>query len=582
MTDRLVKPYFETIDQLEDVSSSLAMPVKVAPSSVVSYKLNDQSGSNADSPSNKLTFQRNFAPGLAINRCMILESTCYAEFRDTYSGAGGVYPTLHVGGAVGPLVSIKDAYPLQKCLSSLSVSVNSNPLNYESGIFNTAFAKMVSQDDKAEHQDGTAIKNNTCASYNAQDPAYAGIESSFTDRLKGNSRFEIKLVSVAPVVAGANDEDDACVVKVQITLREPLLHPYLSLSSEEGFQGAFTQLHSLAVDMNVQNSNSPFVFRTRGNATAVATKTYLGKSYLYVLAYQPPVGMTLPKRNCIPMLVPSYAPQSVPAIADGDDASIESPVRNLSRCPEYMVVYFRKKAGGALDHSLAIQEIALNWDNKSNLLTDFSQWQLYDMSKRAGCEQSWDEFRGSAMIAGGTASTPTVGSYMVIPVAELASQLGTSPGVVGSKDCSIRVSVKNTSGANITNTDIEMIFATLDPAVFVTEEGSSRIVMDLLSQGDVIKSLEAHKQEQGHFDARYIGGNWLSKLGKGLKRALPTLKKLGSAGLKFGAMTNPDPRSRALMEVGAQALGSGTVIASGLGRVNASSYLPKNKDNRFK
>lgn len=583
-TDRFIAPQFDLDERVAGISSQAPFAVKFGPSSSVNYVLNDSSASSADNPSTKLSFNRNFDTSLFLDRVFRLRASSITKFDSTFTADAGVW-----GRHLGKDFTIKGPFPLQRMVKNSMVSINGTPHTIENNIYLEALSRMVDEEDLAEASDFSAVMHQKYLALLEGDPANGYGNTAFADSLKPNNRFNIN-VAVAPKVAGATNAGDACEVTITMTLCEPIFHPYLLLSNSRGNQAAFTQVQSVTIDLTMDANASPLLFKA-GIITANSQSSHLADAKIDVTGFRAPDGYKAPSRNVIPYLQPSFAPTNVPAINNGASQKVNSVVRNLTRVPEFLYIYFRKKNGDqyhAPDNSLVFQDISINWDNQSNLLSELPQEALYSKTKMNGCNLSWAEFSGSEQYAalptvattgnGVAVDAPltltsavsypnpavqaTMGGYLLFAFAQdIPCKIGSSPGTVGPRDLSVSVTAYNQTGADIAANTYEMVMVTLDASLFITEAGSSKTSSDLLSGRDALEVMKMTPSYQMSSDLM-IGGSWLSKAWKGVKKGVKSAVKVVAPVAKQILASSGDPRAEAAAGV-LGALGAGSMVAGG-------------------
>lgn len=234
----------------------------------------------------------------------------------------------------------------------------------------------------------------------------------------------------------------------------------------------------------------------------------------------------------------------------------------LNQVPDKLMMFIRKPLASQTakdaDFFLPITGCKINWNNQSGLLSNATAYDLYRYSRKAGSNQSWQEFSGKAYKAspaGGSGSQVyTSGSMLMLNFAEdlQITEDWYAPSSIGNFNLQIELQVNNTYGAQ----DYEVVLITVNSGVLVTERGSTSIFTAVLDKNTV---LDASQKEaySGNDVKRMIGGGFLDTLksvaGKVLPKALPVAKAiLGNMDNKYAKM-------------GSEVLGSMGYGASGAG-----------------
>ena len=97
---------------------------------------------------------------------------------------------------------------------------------------------------------------------------------------------------------------------------------------------------------------------------------------------------------------------------EATDQVYSSSTISLNQIPDKLIIFLRRKNRNwyNTDSFLAINNININWNNQTGLLSSFDQESLWRMSREAGSNQSWDEFRGYAYRPSDVADEKTNGS----------------------------------------------------------------------------------------------------------------------------------------------------------------------------
>ena len=169
---------------------------------------------------------------------------------------------------------------------------------------------------------------------------------------------------------------------------------------------------------------------------------------------------------------------------------------------------------------LTINSITINFNNKSGILASANQQQLFQLSRKNGACQTWQEFSGkynSSTVTGTGVIIPSIGSLLVLnPALDFGLDDFLSSGSLGQYNFSISINVTNQYGYTI---NPELVVMCSNPGLFITEAGVSQTYQGILTKQDVL----AAKSQQPVVDSteyqRLVGGK-LSNMGMGkiLKR----------------------------------------------------------------
>ena len=226
----------------------------------------------------------------------------------------------------------------------------------------------------------------------------------------------------------------------------------------------------------------------------------------------------------------------------------------LNSRPDRLIIFARKPISQQTsydsDFFYPISNININFNNCSGILSTASQYELWKMSREAGSNASWTEFRGYGMsrlaytagLAVGFGGLPAVlngPSLLELCSAPLILEFGKhitlnedyyAPGSIGNYVLQFSVTVQNHSAADING--CELVLAYMNSGSLITERGTSSIYTSILTKSDV---LEASQQEPiSHRDVkRIVGGNWWDDLKSGFTQFFtsPEVKSIAKVGL---------------------------------------------------
>jgi hypothetical protein len=236
-------------------------------------------------------------------------------------------------------------------------------------------------------------------------------------------------------------------------------------------------------------------------------------------------------------------------IDDPGKNTITSNTLQLNQIPDKLMIFVRPQLASQTnkfaDFFLPITGIKINWNNQSGLLSNATAYDLYRYSRKAGSNQTWQEFGGyawKANPAGGSGSqVKTSGSMLMINMAEdlQLTEDWYSCSSIGNFNLQIELQVDQNTGLP-PGTKFELVLITVNSGVLVTERGSTSIFTAVLDKQTV---LDASQKEaySGNDVKRMVGGGFLDTLksvaGKVLPKALPVAKALlGNMDNKYAKM----------------------------------------------
>lgn len=243
---------------------------------------------------------------------------------------------------------------------------------------------------------------------------------------------------------------------------------------------------------------------------------------LKFLSSQP--SQLLKSKNVVPYMdYPRFITGSAntSSLAAGASGTVISSNVQLNQIPSLLIINVRKPMAtqGANDTSgfLKINNISINLNNQSGLLSSATAYDLWRMSVRNGSTQSWTEFSGmaNANIAAGTGSIYSmIGSLLVIdPVMDLSLPDYISSGSSGQYNLQFSVGVTNQYAETFAP---EMVTICCNSGIMVTNQGTTSTYTGLLTKSMVLEA-KAQKSISSEMNAKLIGG---SMFNRGLRKSL--------------------------------------------------------------
>jgi hypothetical protein len=202
-------------------------------------------------------------------------------------------------------------------------------------------------------------------------------------------------------------------------------------------------------------------------------------------------------------------------------ASVRLSSNNLqiNQIPDLFIITVRKAMSSQTNldsmSQLVINNISLNLNNQSGLLSTASQYDLWRMCERNGSTQSFNEFCGQQYLFsfGEGALVPTTGSILCInPAYDLSLPDYITCGSLGNYNFQFQVSVTNQGADVIPN--LEICVVCVNSGIFTTQQGVSAVYTGILTKEMVLGS-KSHQQVSAMTSmevARMIGGKKMTPL----------------------------------------------------------------------
>lgn len=192
----------------------------------------------------------------------------------------------------------------------------------------------------------------------------------------------------------------------------------------------------------------------------------------------------------------------------------------LNQVPSQIMISVRKPMNAQTPYDtssfLSIENISINFNSQSGLLASATQQDLYNISYRNGCAQSFYEWQGynnnyvngvPPIYINGIAQsevTTQTGSLLIInPALDLSLPEMLSAGSLGQYSFQFNIRVKNNYAAAVTP---EICIITKNDGIFVTQQGTSIIYTGILDKATVLKAKEGDVSLDYNSHQRLVGG----------------------------------------------------------------------------
>jgi hypothetical protein len=281
-----------------------------------------------------------------------------------------------------------------------------------------------------------------------------------------------------------------------------------------------------------------------------------GKPTLYCGFLTPGPDITLPLVSTVPYVeFPRYVKTDSWSGFSGSQ-TVSTNTISLTSIPDMIMVYVKPATKGPsqLDTYIPIQNIAVTFDNFSNLCSGFQQFNLYESAVAAGMPMDWHQWRGYTQAAYPSVARVTPNSKALTEVATYrqtgATQLsggpillrmghditlspGLAPGCLGNYSIQINMQTSNPYGYfdSITSTTVTLV--AINTGFFETVRGQSAIRKTILNSADV----EAATPEEGvtktHLNRMVGRGNFLSGASTAVMKGLSLANKANDLNKKY-------------------------------------------------
>lgn len=454
----------------------------------------------------------------------------YLPVRLTFAGDAGVGNLLLNPGTDGPR-----AYPISGSISTLSLTINNTSMSIN-------MADVVHPMSHYNNDVYLQRKEYSLSPvYPDQSQVYSSLYQTNRNPLGAygdSNNASTPLRGAFPFTVVSNTQTTAVV---DIALCEPIfLSPlYWGQSNEGGLYNVNTMDFTFnflntgnrmwshdatsGVASSITSVSASFTTSALANSQPLLFFRYITPGAIEGLDLSPEKAITYPYSD-ITRYPTDFSQQNA-----GVTSILTSNNLQLSSIPTKMFLLVRERNADlqATTHNtdtyFGIENISLQWGNKSGLLSSCSKRSLYEMSVKNGCNMSWNEWSGDSVQANGVFGSAygTVGSVLAL---EFASDIGLdydeAPGKLGQYSLQVQVTAKNVSSRNIIPT-LWMIIVS-EGTFTIQNLGSASVNVGVISSEDIINAEPqpgvTYSDVVGH-----MGGGF--NLGKSLKKAYNFYKK---------------------------------------------------------
>ena len=513
--------------------------------------------------STSITFNVNVpSENTIVNREVLVKTKINFTMEITNVASGSYALALGQNDAPAP-------FPLNQLFQTATAQINNTSVSVNSQDVLPSILAMTSQEEVSKYNGmtphlldnyyfnfgdtTTTANNNPLGNYQLSnlDPAYTprGVHPV---KIMGINRLVLPSTNSKTLVSSG--ATDVFTIGLQIEVCEPIfcLSPFLYGSPEFNSQGLvgvsninFTFNIDSAFKRFWSSANSGYTLNSIKGGINVPTDTTNNTTSVFpncemlvnFISSQPED--RIEARNVVPYLdLPRYITSSSETLTASASPTTTLTANNitLNQLPDYFIISVRKRIQDMKYYEasgfLAIQNIKINLNNVSGLLSSASREDLYRMSRKNGSHQSWEAFSGqvqkfatASATGASVALMPTIGSVLVLsPAMDLSLPSYLSNGSLGSYNLSFTIDVKNYTSADITSSEIVVIAC--NSGVMTTIAGSSSLYTGILTKQMVIdaKAMGQLDPIQSSQYVRLVGGTMNEKMLSNVKE-MPMTKE---------------------------------------------------------
>lgn len=458
------------------------------------------------------------------------------------------------------------AFPVNSLFSTLQATINNTSVSVNLQDIKDSLLCMMSTEELAKYQGMTPYVRDNYQQYflstGTSNDVFNGYQGGDLDGwFVPRGAHPLVSYTVQHFVTGAPQDssvrstnvNDSWVISISARFVEPLmLSPFLFGGCYDYNNQGFVGLNTLSIVANVDSSLKRFFSsKDRGYVTTISLdqqNPFTADLLLNFLTTQPTD--LVKAKNVIQFFdYPRYitGTSNLPPIPAFTSSTISCQNIQLNQVPEYLMIFVRKPMTQQtiFDSStfLPITGISVNFNNSSGLLSTASQYDLWRISRKNGCQLSWLEWSGRASLSrqyvgpgpnvnlsASALDVSTVGSVLVLsPAYDLSLPSYLSNGSLGQFSFQINLTVfnnaQNTLGSGI-QVQPEVVVVAVNSGLFTTIAGNSATYTGLLTKDMVLSTSQSGEEVDRNEYERLIGGSMANRVANAIKSLMPRRKPM--------------------------------------------------------
>lgn len=438
------------------------------------------------------------------------------------------------------------AFPLASVCQDVSVRINGRNIESRYKDSLSAFLRYNMDNDCLEHD--LSQTPNAPDRYQRYIDGVGSVRNPLSDyansgEMTGRGAFQLDSVS-NPVGVGVLPADASVTAVVLFTVVEPLLISPLLYKSEQ-LESGLIGVNNLGVSLNFASGQLARVWSHAQNAgvTISSATCNIGS------------GTTEPPQLLINYLTPPLIdmgkiPRSVNyqyyrtsvhsndynvTVAPNATRQLQSNSIQLSTVPKSIYIYASRPENDrtyeTTDTFFRINGISLNYLNVSGQFGSMTVNELYQMSRKNGCNLSFNEWSGKTGSLDGT-SDGLVGSVLKIDISDLHVNSSVASGMALNSQLSYTLDIENVNQVDTLGVQITTIL--VYDGLMTIQNGTMETTDNVINSEQVLKTRESGAFVDFKSASSIYGGSLFSKLGhfssmgkKGLDLVCDAKKMLG-------------------------------------------------------
>ena len=487
------------------------------------------------------------------------------------------------------------AFPLNHLFTTASATINNSNVSSNIQDILPQILQMMSQEELSAYDGMTPnLVDYNCAKYSealgsTNDVISTTSKTGYAKHFSPRGSYTCKVVSYSrkdtatPAVITNNtlaSDNAGCIFKIayEVEVTEPIigLSPFIyghPLYSNQGLVGISAMNFVFNLDATAKRFLSCGVASTKvtkielgrnveGTAPAVANTTlpFADAELLVCFMSSQPRDMIKTRNVCNYTDIPRFITTPQTAVASGG-ATKDLNTNNiqLNQLPDLFVIQVRLPMADMTirdaEYGCAITGISVNLNNSSGLLASATPQSLWAMSVKNGSKQTWAQFSGQTnafatrtATNAGISIQPTTGSLLVLSPTDLSLPDFLAPGIIGSFNFQIRLSVAQYTGASITP---EIVVMCVNSGIFSTTAGSSQIFTGILTKSMVeeAKAMSSVNPVMSAEYSRMLGGGVHGDMANCSCKEIPAVKEAMKQKMKMAQMYGSGVSGKGYSEV---------------------------------
>jgi len=453
------------------------------------------------------------------------------------------------------------SFPLNSLFTTAQATINNSSVSCNLQDIKDALLCMMAQDDLAKYQGGTPTQRDIYQQYavsnQVNNDVFNGIQGAdLNSWFVPRGSYPLTSYNVVRSVAGVPTDNDvrstgannSWVIELSARFVEPIfLSPFLFGADYTYNNQGLVGINQFNLVLNIDSSLKRVAsMRDKGYTVNIAlnqASPFGSPLLLCNFLTSQPTDLIKAKNSIQFYDMPRYITgiSNTSPIPAGASQTITCQNIQLNQIPDMFLIFARVPMSSQTIYNsasfLPINSISVNFNNSSGLLSTASKYELWRISRRNGCQLSWQEWCGQVSFSqqrqvldpsAEPSLISTVGSVLVLnPAYDLSLPSYLSNGSLGQFSFQINVNVQNnyTDSLGIAvQIQPEVVIVCLNAGVFTTISGNSAVYTGLLTKEIVLNTSQSGEEYDRNEYERLVGGSLANRVGAVLKNLMPRRK----------------------------------------------------------